>query len=40
MQFTVVQEGELHLCRMSYRGMELGVVTRNTDEYLICLIQV
>ena len=34
MQFTVVQEGELHLCRMSYRGMELGAVARNTDEYL------
>jgi len=34
MKFTVVQNGEFHLCRMSFRGMELGVVQRNKKDYL------
>ncbi len=34
MRFTVVQNGEFHLCRMSFRGMELGAIPRNKNNYL------
>lgn len=34
MGFTVVQEGQMHLCRKSYRGMELGAVDQRESDYL------
>lgn len=34
MGFSVVQEGQIHLCRKSYRGMELGVIGTDNSDYL------
>lgn len=34
MQFTVVQCGQLHLCRRSYRGMELGEVPKKQSDFI------
>lgn len=34
MGFSVVQEGQMHLCRKSYRGMELGAVARASSDFM------
>lgn len=34
MGFTVVQEGQIHLCRKSYRGMELGAFELQHSDYM------
>lgn len=34
MGFTVVQEGQIHLCRKSYRGMELGAIRHAESDYM------
>ncbi len=39
MGFTVVQEGQMHLCRKSYRGMELGAFERQPSDYMDILDQ-